>query len=167
MTDQADRVIRAEGQHRAIRLERVYDAAPAEVWTAITTSGQIERWLAEVRAGVIEPGETFELEMCDEPLEIAHCRVRTWQPERVLELDWDYPGELASRLRLELIPDEAGTRLVLDHAGVESGSDYAAGWHAHLDLLGALVENRELPSWQERFDALLPAYQQEENAIVA
>lgn len=88
----------------SVRLTRRYADAPAEVWKALTEPRSLGRWLRpgfEVRPSEVEPG-------------------------RVLELDWQPPGEESSLVRIEIGPDGEGTILVLDHARVEARSGMGA-----------------------------------------
>jgi len=82
----------------SVRLTRRYSDPPAEVWRALTEPRSLARWL--------RPG--FEVR----PSEI--------EPERVLELDWQPPGEGPSLVRIELGADGEGTILVLDHSRIEA-----------------------------------------------
>jgi hypothetical protein len=70
--------------------------------------------------------------------------------------------EMRSILRIELSPAQGGTALVLDHrnVGLESAIGMGAGWHAHLEALGDLLEGRDADAdrWRPRFESLLPRY---------
>jgi hypothetical protein len=82
----------------SLRLTRRYNAAPAEVWKAVTEADSLRRWLGHVP-----------------PL-------RELEPGRVLELDWTDD----SIVRVELATDGDGTRLVLDHRLLEEPKGMAA-----------------------------------------
>jgi uncharacterized protein YndB with AHSA1/START domain len=88
----------------SVRLTRRYADAPAEVWKALTEPRSLARWL--------RPG--FEIS----PSEV--------EPGRVLELDWQPPGEEPSLVRIELGADGEGTMLVLDHSRIEARSGMGA-----------------------------------------
>jgi hypothetical protein len=62
-------------------------------------------------------------------------------------------------VRFELLPQERGTLLVLDHRalGRPFGVGYAAGWHAHLDMLEAALRGASL-EWAPRYEQVRPAY---------
>ena len=62
-------------------------------------------------------------------------------------------------VRFELRPQDRGTLLILDHGalGRAFGVGYAAGWHAHLDMLGAALAGDSL-EWAPRYEQLRPAY---------
>ena len=113
-----------------IRLTRTYAAAPAAVWAVLTEPESLARWLAPAGEIELAPGGSFEVGR-------VRARVRTVEPERVLELDWSQPGEDASVVRFELIPAGEGTRLVLDHTRVREpvGMKYIARWTVTLERL--------------------------------
>jgi uncharacterized protein YndB with AHSA1/START domain len=99
----------------SVRLTRRYADSPAEVWRALTEPASLARWLRpgfEVRPATVEPG-------------------------RVLELDWQPPGEDPSVVRIELGADGDGTILVLDHARIEArlGMGALQFWGGVLDRL--------------------------------
>lgn len=101
----------------SVRLTRRYAATPSEVWSALTERASLAPWLGE--SGWREAGG----------------RVRELEPERVLELDWQPPGESLSLVRLELNRDGDETVLVLDHRLVEArlGMTYSEHWTIRLD----------------------------------
>jgi uncharacterized protein YndB with AHSA1/START domain len=97
----------------ALRLTRRYAEAPAEVWRALTEPESLERWL--------HPG--FPVQQ------------RELEHERVLELDWEPPGEEPSVVRIELAPSGTGTKLVLDHERIQAvrGMGAMGFWSAALE----------------------------------
>lgn len=152
--------LRTEGDLLGLRYERRYDAPPEEVWAALTEPGSIRRWL--LATAVVEPraGGAFALDWTGG--EHAEGEVRVWEPPRVLEVDWIEP-DVRSVLRIEISPAESGSLLVLDHRGVPESAviGMGAGWHAHLELLGELVEGGDPTedSWRPRFESLRPEYE--------
>lgn len=143
----------------AVHLERQLRASPVEVWAAWIDSERLSRWLAPIERGAPGPGATFVLHMAAD--ETATCTVTRWEPPQLLELVWDYSGEGPSRFRLELwAEDGGGTHLVLDHdrLGDTDPLDYAAGWHAHLELLSAYLVGAPAPVFDEIFLPLRAVY---------
>ena len=121
-----------------VRFTRYYDAAPEDVWAALTERASVTRWLTH-GAGIDLAGDAFELRLADGGAVTA--RVRALEPARLLELDWvDGVGE-PSVVRLELARDGDGTVLVLDHRRVDArvGMVYIARWERHLRRLDSLV----------------------------
>ena len=146
--------LRNDDDRCAVRFERLYDFTAAELWSAITDPDQLARWLARAE---VEPGEGGRISLDFDGGATEGGRILTWDEPRVLEYEWRFTGEQESVVRFELLPQEFGTLLVLDHRrlGRSSGMGYAAGWHAHLDALTGL---HELSEWQRRFDQLMPSY---------
>jgi uncharacterized protein YndB with AHSA1/START domain len=119
-------------------LTRRYDAPVDEVWAALTEPASVERWLAHVPRLELERGGVVELRF--NPTTVTG-RVREVEHERVLELEWNHPGEQPSVVRFELAPEGDATRLVLRHSELEErlGEGYGAGWTRHLERLERLL----------------------------
>src|SRR3954454_18909279 len=106
----------------ALRLSRRYDAAPAELWTALC---DLDRWLAP------PDGVTG----------------RRAEPERRLELDWRPDGEPPSEVVVELRADGAQTVVVIEHTQIEAtrGMSYLAAWGRALERYEAAAGTRSPP----------------------
>lgn len=96
------------GPLRLLRAGRVYRAAPGEVWDAMTDAVRIGQWLAPV-SGDLRPGGTFRLHGA------ASGIIESCGPGPRLTATWDNAGE-TGRLSLLLAREDAGVRLVLEHA---------------------------------------------------
>jgi uncharacterized protein YndB with AHSA1/START domain len=158
--------LRLEGERRGIRFERRYDAAPQEVWSALTEPERMARWLAEAELD-LRVGGAYALRFSDEEDQTAVGEILAVEPERLLELTWEYPGEPNTVVRFELRPDGDGTILVLDHRGLpaEAAPGYGGGWHAHLDSLEAHLGQEGVPDWWGRYRELAPLYQAQEAGL--
>jgi uncharacterized protein YndB with AHSA1/START domain len=132
--------VSAHGGHAAVRFERRYEARPEEVWAALTKPAAMGRWLgAEV---TIQPeiGGTVLLRWPGG--EAMTGSVLRCDPPRLLEYSWKESGEeIDSVVTFEIAPAGPGTILVLEHRRIDPGSvvGFGAGWHGHLDALGALL----------------------------
>jgi uncharacterized protein YndB with AHSA1/START domain len=117
-----------------VRFTRSYPAPPAEVWAALTEPESIGRWLAQPVEIDLSPGGAYELRGLP-------ARVRSVEPERVLELDWEPAGEDPSVVRFELTPHEDGTQLVLDHRRINAviGMAYMERWVTSLERLDGVI----------------------------
>ncbi len=146
--------LRADEGRRSIRFERRYAAPPDEVWDALIDPERLARWLAPGTIG------EHEVELDFGEGGSVTGRVLRREPPTLLELEWRFPGEDESVVRFELARDGDGTRLVLEHRALDAGRavGYGAGWHAHLEALRDLLEDRDGGSWDDRFAAVLPAY---------
>jgi uncharacterized protein YndB with AHSA1/START domain len=148
--------LRNDEDRCAVRFERLYDFTPAELWSAITEPERLSRWLTKAD---VDPGEGGRVTLDFGEGGTEGGRILVWDEPHVLEYEWRAVGEGDSVVRFELVPEEYGTRLVLDHRRLdrEAGVGYGAGWHAHLDALAGLREPTE-ESWKERFEEILPVY---------
>lgn len=156
-TDAGMGAIRRDGARQAVRFEREYGATPDELWDALTAPEQLRGWLGEL-SGDLRPGGSAVLRFSDEPDQRADLVIERCERPHLLLVTWVFPGESVSTVTAELTPVSGGTRLVLDHAGLANIAPYAAGWHAYLDALAAVVAGVDPPSWDARFAALAPAY---------
>jgi uncharacterized protein YndB with AHSA1/START domain len=101
-------ITRGNEELRLLTVERTYDAAPDEVWSALTTADRITRWLTPV-SGDLAVGGRFQLEG-NAGGEVLDCV----PPER-LAITWEYDGRV-SWVDVSLRPTDGGTLLQLDHA---------------------------------------------------
>lgn len=134
----------------ALRFERRFHQPFERVWRAVTSPDEMGAWFPSEVIGdrVVGAELVFDDEVqraaaraegeptrADGPL--FRGRVVVYDPPKVFSFTWG--GEL---LRLELVPDGAGTLLVftqlLSHQSVAARN--GSGWHACLDALGHLLE---------------------------
>jgi uncharacterized protein YndB with AHSA1/START domain len=147
---------------RGVRFERVYDYRPEELWAAITEPEQIRGWLGETELDLDGGRGSIRFDGGGS----VGLRVRRVEPGKLVEYDWEIPGEPPSVLRVELEPQDRGTLLVLDHRRLSAAqaTGYGAGWHAHLDALEQLLVGGSIV-WDERFDEVQPAYVESAEAL--
>lgn len=135
---------------RGLRFERHLRHAPQVVWTAITDSEHLRAWLptdivGERRSGAPvrlpfwpEVVERFEI---PEPDTYVDGEIVVYDPP--ITFAWNWGGDL---IRFELASVDDGTLLTLTTwlgpAPVEPWQA-AAGWHACLDHLGALLDHSD------------------------
>jgi uncharacterized protein YndB with AHSA1/START domain len=97
-----------DGQElRVLTVTRSFEAAPDEVWDALTTAERIDRWLMPV-SGDLRLGGRFRLEG-NASGEILACD----PPER-LSVTWEYDG--LSWVDARLTPTGGDTLLTLEHS---------------------------------------------------
>lgn len=122
---------------RLLTVERTYDAAPDDVWDALTSAERIHRWLMPV-AGDLEVGGRFQLEG-NAGGEVLDCV----PPER-LAITWEFGG-MTSWVDVSLRPTDAGTLLQLDHTAPVDPSMWeqygpgAVGLGWEMSLLGLVM----------------------------
>ncbi len=145
-----------------IRIERLLSGPVERVWAYLTQSDLRRQWLAaggmdlQPGGGVEHVFRNSDLSAPDDPppAKYAHlaCAVPmsgtiiACEPPSLLEYAW---GD-ASQVRFELEPEGGKPRLTGTHARLATRTgmiNVAAGWHAHLDILAARLEDREPPSF--------------------
>lgn len=159
--------LRTDGDRCGVRFERRYDASPDELWSALTEPERLGRWLADVAELELRVGGRFLLQWQEgDGTQETDGTILAFEPGRLLELNWTYPGEPDSVARFELRPDGEGTILVLDHRGLPPGAiaGYGAGWHSHLDSLAAHLSGGRA-DWSARFRELGPAYERRAETV--
>ncbi len=143
-----------------VRLERRLAATPEEIWPLLVDPEEVATWLAKL---AIEPrvGGAYTLSF-ENYASVSRGHIIAFEPPTLLEYRW-YEGEaIESLVRFELRAAGAvATDLVLTHTLLHGAADlhqYAAGWHAHLDLLVARLAGRATEWDWARYNGLLAAY---------
>jgi uncharacterized protein YndB with AHSA1/START domain len=157
LTDAPAGALRTEpGERAGVHFERLYDATPEELWSALTEPEQLRGWLADAARFELEPGGEIELRFAADDGRITHGRVREVVPGRVLEWDWAEDGPERSIVRFEVVPRDTGCLLVLDHRLVdaEAAPGYGAGWQGHLEALDALLRGEGAVDHHARYREL-------------
>lgn len=107
---------------RTIDLSVDLDAAPADVWTAISDGEWMSRWFSPIASA--EPGEGGSVTVAwDEGSEWT-SRIAVWRPGVHLRLEDDVPeGTPPSALDYYLEPRNGGMRLRLVNSGLSGGPE--------------------------------------------
>ena len=144
-----------------MRLEFVRDYAdPVEdVWSAITESERLARWLGtwtgDPATGFVELRMTAEEGSAAQRVAILEC-----EPPRRLVVETPSPDG-AWHLTVTLDPVRQGTRLVFVHRLAEpyDAGSIGPGWHFYLDRLDAVVASGPVPAdWDAYYPALQESY---------
>jgi len=96
---------------------------PEAAWDAVV---DLERWLTEDGALLLEPGAEGELTLRDG--ETRRATVQDVRPGELLSFWWHAPDALATLVEVRLVGIDDGTRVVV----VESGYAGAPVCHAHV-----------------------------------
>ena len=144
-----------------VRIERTLPGPIDRVWQYLVDSDLRAQWLA---AGEIEPSVGGRVEHVwhnnaltrnDDPAPPKYAkiaeearmqgRVTEFDPPRVLAYRWGEDANTSSESRFELTPQGDQVHLVLTHRrlSAEQMTSVAAGWHTHLDILRARLDDRE------------------------
>ncbi|MGI9516897.1 MAG: SRPBCC family protein [Pirellulaceae bacterium] len=103
-------VSEAEHDGQAARIvsgARTYDAAPADLWDALTNVERIPRWFLPI-TGDLQVDGRYQLEGN------AGGKITRCDPPEALDVTWEYGGNV-SWVNVRLEPATDGTRLTLEH----------------------------------------------------
>lgn len=152
-----DGLLRHEGGTATVRFDRRYATDVADLWEAVTSPDRISRWFAPI-SGDTAVGGTFTIHFDD--ADAPSCRVVACDPPRGFAWEWDHGGVRTSHIEVSVRADGDGSVLHLVHTGLaqDGASDYAAGWQAHLNALGADVAGVRPADWWTDFRAVKAAY---------
>jgi uncharacterized protein YndB with AHSA1/START domain len=156
-TTDLEGALRPDGDRLAVRFERRYCTAAADLWQAVTDPARLARWFAPV-SGDLRVGGSYRVDFGED--QVATGTVRECTPPHAFRATWDFPGEPTSLVSVRVEAVAGGSLLVLEHTRLplDQGAGYGAGWHAYLDALGADLGGGEPPDWEARFAALVGAY---------
>ena len=153
---------------QTVRFVRDLPGPIERVWDYLTKAELTATWLYgnEVPPTVGEEfGSSWEGE-AGEPGGAIRFRVRVYDPPHVLEVDWvEVPSPTGtitdSTVRFELTPVGDRVRLTLTHRALPAHAfgSVAAGWHAHIDVLRAVLTGVEGPNAETRYEALAHHYE--------
>ena len=113
-------------------IEHSYDAAPEQVWAALTDPAEMKKWYFDLPSFKAEVGYQFQFEGGPPEKTYLHlCEVKAVVPRQKLAYSWrydGYPGD--SLVTFELFAEGEKTRLKLTHSGLET---FAAANNPDLD----------------------------------
>ncbi|MEV6911974.1 SRPBCC family protein [Amycolatopsis sp. NPDC051071] len=139
-----------DSEETLLELRREYPDPIDDVWSALTESDRMARWIG-TWTGEAGVGNTIMLLMtAEEGSEPGPAVIRECDPPKRLVVELDVPGQPAWRIELTLTPRGAGTVLDFAHRMPKSewdASDILKGWHFYLDRLGAALIGEPVPQW--------------------
>jgi uncharacterized protein YndB with AHSA1/START domain len=160
-----------------VRIERRLPGPRERVWRYLTEPDLRKTWLAAgafdltpggsvelvFRNGELTPGDDPTPERFSANGGEARLRgvITACDPPDHLAYTWA-EGDDASEVRFDLEDDGGKVRLTVTHVRLGSRAMrvmVSAGWHTHLDLLVARLEEREPEGFWRRYTALEPLYE--------
>ncbi|WP_431801958.1 SRPBCC domain-containing protein [Microbacterium sp. bgisy203] len=159
--------IEKSGDRYRLVYDEVYATDADDLWQAITDRARLARWMADY-SGDLRLGGSWEVASDDDPgTSWGRGTVTACDAPRSFTTTWHATGEDETELVVRLEPAEGGTRLVLEHSGIQS-IFYGAGWQTYLerladDLAGRAVGGED--AWQARFTELSPAWSERFTAL--
>ncbi|PYI51016.1 SRPBCC family protein [Paenibacillus flagellatus] len=137
------KVSRTDEGH-VVRFERRLNHPVEHVWASITRPDRIVDWLTAEADMELTEGGKLELRWSNGDV-VTGSFVKV-NPPVELEYTWNEPAAGRSSVRWELQEDRGGCRLVLTHTFRHSDPgeipNFLAGWHVHLDVLEAVLQDR-------------------------
>lgn len=126
----------------AIEVDQFLARPPDQVWHALTDPDLLARWLMP---NDFRPAVGHQFTFRTEPVPahgfdgIVHCQVLDLDPPRLLRFSWR-GGQLDTVVSWRLVPEGAGTRLLITHDGFDDGDPaqrttmgiLGGGWRGHL-----------------------------------
>lgn len=152
-------VIEKSGDRYRLVYDEVYATDIDDLWHAVTDRDRLARWMADY-SGDLRLGGTWHVASDDDPEPWGAGTVTACDPPRSFTTSWHATGEDATELVVRLEPVDGGTRLVLEHTGIQS-IFYGAGWQTYLERLADDLAGRDVGgevAWQARFAELKPDY---------
>ncbi len=133
--------ISQDGRPR-IRFERTFPHPVEKVWRAVTEPQQLAQWFPTTIEGERAAGAPLRFDFPGGQAPAFDGEMLAFDPPRLMEMRWG-----PDTLRLELHPQEGGTRLVLLDTLEELGKAArdGAGWHTCLDALTACLAGEPDP----------------------
>jgi uncharacterized protein YndB with AHSA1/START domain len=156
-----------EGEYATLTYKRQLNYPREAVWRAITDPKELAGWMNT--KAVIDGCNGGTIDFVN-AVSGFHTRgsILVWDPLSVFEHEWHIApnpslpdGEPESVIRWEIEKDgDSNVTLTLTHSNLtrSTSRNFAPGWHAYLDRLGASLNNEVLPDWTQRFGAVKKLY---------
>ncbi|ADU36614.1 SRPBCC family protein [Variovorax paradoxus] len=159
-----------------LRVERILPAPVERVWAYLVDPEKRRTWLAGGSMAAA-PGGVFELRFQHSELSgeeapehyaayrkthIQKSRVVRIEPPKLLTITWGSESDAASEVTFELSPKGDGTQFVLTHRRLPDRKEtvsVASGWHAHLEVLDAVLHERKPQGFWTNLSELEAAYE--------
>jgi len=149
-------VTKTDGGYTA-RFERRLKHPVEKVWAFLTETEKLAKWFPELSIDDLREGGVVKFDMQDGTFE--ELKILELKPLKVFEYMW---GE--DQVRFELYPEADGScRLVLIekiHKLTDHSPKDLAGWHVCLDVLAAVLDDREAKphgeQWEKRYAEYAP-----------
>jgi uncharacterized protein YndB with AHSA1/START domain len=156
MTDELG-TLSSNGTTRSVRFVRAFDVSAGELWDAITDPKRIAPWM-RTEEMLFEPHVGGKVRYRWGGNDESIGTVKVFEPPHAVEYTWK-EGSESSTVRFELRSLAAGVELTLHHWNLspDRAAGVGAGWHAHLEYLGAVLRD-EAFDFDQRFNELLPGY---------
>ena len=148
------------GDRQLLTFDRILRHPPEKVWEALTTPEGIGRWWQS--DAEIEPRQGGRFHLRFRPFDHSMTGVVTiYDPPERFGFTWpDTAAGTDSHVLFQLRPDPLGThlRLVHDLPAEADATEFAAGWHWHLDGVDDAARGLGTPWDEQRWRVLQKVY---------
>jgi len=157
----------------SIRFERLLPARIEVAWSYLTEADLVANWLAQAAVDLRDGGE-IRLEFSNEPPgccaegDVVVGAIDQFNPPQHLTYSWNFTTTRLNKahqthvaFELEEFDKNADfTILTLTHTKIptEERANFAAGWHARLEILMAHLKGEAPESFEEIFQAVSEGY---------
>jgi uncharacterized protein YndB with AHSA1/START domain len=149
-----------------VRFERLLSGPIERVWDHITGPDGIALWLFADSSFQLRTGGLINLKFATPDPENGHeYRVRGTVSEcaapRLIAYSWiETSTDLTSSVRFEIETIGSEVKLIVTHSYVspEFMPKVGAGWHAHLDILAAILRGEKPRAFLPEYTSLLVTY---------
>jgi uncharacterized protein YndB with AHSA1/START domain len=145
-----------------VRFQRLLPGPIGRVWDFLTQGEYLRKWLGEAEIEVRVGGKIIVRLGVDD---VMHGTITRCEPPRVLAYTWGTSQELEreddrSILMFELEQRQDRVLMVLTHCrlDIDEISEYGAGWHIHLGILTAQLNNEQPEEFWPAYRRMFPAY---------
>jgi len=146
------------GDRYRLVYDETYPTDIDDLWEAVTTRERLARWMADY-SGDLRVGGTWQV-ASDDGGPWGSGVITACERPHGFATTWHATGEEPTELVVRLEPAAGGTRLVLEHTGIQS-IFYGAGWQTYLERLAdhaAGTDPGDEDAWQRRYAELQPVY---------
>jgi uncharacterized protein YndB with AHSA1/START domain len=161
--------LRSSDGRGLVRIEERYDTDIDDLWSALTEPARLARWYGQVE-GDLRPGGQFRLHAEASDLDSVGRIEACEAPRRLVvtarETDESYQRGQGvppydETVEATLTADGDQTLLVLQVRGMplEAVAFYGAGWQIHAEHLADFLAGRDSGDGEERWEQLVPIYQ--------
>lgn len=130
--------------------ERRFAQSPKQVWAMLTDNEKLQLWFPELKVEKLQKGGVLSFRRGDGTFD--NMAITDFEEGKVLAFEW-----AEDEVRFELEEVESGTKLWLiefiSRLTPHTARDLA-GWHVCLDVIEALLENKEIErerEWEREF----------------
>ncbi|MCC3356074.1 SRPBCC family protein [Bacillus sp. REN16] len=136
--------------------ERHYPHSIDEVWAMLTDNDKLPTWFAELKVDELRNGGRYLFDMGNGNFE--EMTITDFSDRSVLEFTW-----ADDSVRFELTPEQEGCKLLLIET-ITKLTDHTprdlAGWHVCLDVIGMLLDGKQVENRKLMWEPLYEQYVQ-------